>query len=174
LIGGWSISGVVDSHTGFPWQTASNAFVASYSNNAPGILTGNRSLAATHLTKLPTGGVSSFKNAAAAADQYTGPVGFHIGSRNDLRGPGYFNADMGLAKNIPVYGEKVNLKFRADAFNVLNHPNFSIPSENVFNGLDEEDIQRGKGFGQISYTVTPVGNLNNGARVLELSLRLEF
>jgi hypothetical protein len=174
LIGGWSLSGVVDSHTGFPWQTASNAFVASYSNNAPGILTGNRSIAKTQLTKLPTGGVSSFKNAAMAADQYTGPVGFHIGSRNDLRGPGYFNADMGLAKNIPVYGEKVNLKFRADAFNVFNHPNFSIPSENVFNGLDEEDIQRGKGFGQISYTVTPVGNLNNGARVLELSLRLEF
>jgi hypothetical protein len=68
----------------------------------------------------------------------------------------------------------MNLKFRADAFNVFNHPNFEIPSENVFNGLDEEDIQRGKGFGQISYTVNPVGNLNNGARVLELSLRLEF
>ena len=173
IIGGWSVSGVVDTHTGFPWQTSSNAFVASYSNDAPGILVGNPSLAKTHLTKLPGGGVSDFANAKTAAAQYIGPVGFHIGSRNDLRGPGYVNADMGLAKNIPIT-ERFNLKFRADAFNAFNHPNFAIPSENVFNGLDEEDIQRGKGFGQISYTVTPVGNLNNGARVLELSLRLEF
>ncbi|HUD56939.1 MAG TPA: carboxypeptidase-like regulatory domain-containing protein [Terracidiphilus sp.] len=175
LIGGWSISGVVDSHTGLPWQTSSNAFVASYSNDAPGVLVGNPALAKTQLTKLPGGGVRDFKDSSVAAAQYIGPVGFHIGSRNDLRGPGYFNADMGLAKNFPILsGERMNLKFRADAFNVFNHPNFEIPSENVFNGLDEEDIQRGKGFGQISYTVNPVGNLNNGARVLELSLRLEF
>ena len=49
-----------------------------------------------------------------------------------------------------------------------------VPSENVFNGLDEQDYQRGAGFGKISYTVTPSGNSNNGARVLQLSLRLEF
>ena len=175
VIGGWSISGVTDWHTGFPWQTSSNAFVASYSNDAPAIFVGSdRSVIATKLTKLPGGGVSDFANAKAASRAYVGPIGFQIGNRNDLRGPRYFNADLGLAKTFPIYAEKVNLKFRADAFNAFNHPNFEIPSENVFNGLDEEDILRGAGFGKISYTVTPVGNLNNGARVLELSLRLEF
>jgi hypothetical protein len=174
IIGGWGVSGVVDWHTGFPWQTASNAFVASYSNDAPAILTGNPALAKTHLTKLPGGGVSDFADAKTASKQYTGPVGFQIGERNALRGPGYFNTDLGLGKTFPISGERVSLKFRADAFNALNHPNFEIPSENVFNGLDEEDILRGKGFGKISYTVTPSGNGNNGARVLQLALRLEF
>jgi hypothetical protein len=174
IIGGWDISGVASWHTGFPWQTASNAFVASYSNDAPAILVGNKALAATHLTKLPGGGVSDFADANLASQQFTGPVGFQIGPRNGYRGPGYFNADLGLAKAFPVYAEKVSLKFRADAFNALNHPNFEIPSENVFNGLDEEDILQGPGFGKISYTVNPSGNLNNGARVLQLSLRLEF
>ncbi len=175
IIGGWSLSDVLEWHTGFPWQTASNAFVASYSNDATAIITGtNLAALKTQVTKLPTGGVRDFANSALASQQFSGPVGFKIGARNNLRGPHYFNTDMGLGKTFPVYRESVNLKFRADAFNVLNHPNFEIPSENVFNGLDEEDILQGKNFGQISYTVSPTGNLNNGARVLELSLRLEF
>ena len=41
VIGGWAVSGVTAWHTGYPWQTASNAYVASYSNDAPAILTGN-------------------------------------------------------------------------------------------------------------------------------------
>jgi hypothetical protein len=103
IIGGWALSGIVDRHTGFPWQTTSNAFVASYSNDAPGILTGNASLAKTKLTKLPTGGgVSDFANASVAAAQYTGPIGFTIGPRNGLRGPGFFNLDLGLAKTFPT------------------------------------------------------------------------
>jgi hypothetical protein len=174
VIGGWAISGITAWHTGYPWQTASSAFVASYSNDAPAILTGNPGLAKNHLTKLPGGGVSDFSNASVASEQYTGPVGFQIGNRNDQRGPGYFNMDLGLAKTFPVYREGVNLRFRADAFNALNHPNFTIPAENVFNGYDQEDILQGSGFGQISFTADPTGNENSGARVLQLSLRLEF
>jgi hypothetical protein len=174
FIGGWAISGVTDWHTGYPWQTASNAYVASYSNDAPAILTGSAGLARNHLTKLAGGGVSDFANASVAAAQYSGPVGFTIGSRNDQRGPRYFNADLGLAKTFPVYKEGVNLRFRADAFNALNHPNFTIPDENVFNGYDQEDILQGSGFGQISFTADPTGNENSGARVLQVSLRLEF
>lgn len=174
VIGGWSISGIMDWHTGYPWQTASNAFVASYSNDAPAILVGNPALAKNKLTKLPGGGVSDFADAATASKQYSGPVGFQIGNRNDQRGPGFFNTDLGLGKNFPVYGDRVSLKFRADAFNALNHPNFAIPTENVFNGYDSEDILQRGGFGQIAFTVVPSGNGNNGARVLQLSLRLEF
>ena len=174
IVGGWGISGIIDRHTGYPWQTASNAYVASYSNDAPAILVGNPSLAQTHLTKKPGGGVSDFSNAATAAAQYTGPIGFQIGPRNAMRGPGYFNMDLGLAKNFPIITERIVLKFRADAFNALNHPNFAIPSENVFNGYDQEDYEQGANFGQISFTSDPTNNLNNGARVLQLSLRLEF
>lgn len=172
-IGGWSLSGILDWHTGQAWGTDSNAFVASYSNDAPGILIGSKSAVATHLNRLAGGGVNIFADSAAAAGAYEGPIGFQIGERNGLRGPKYFNSDMGLGKNFPVYGESVSLKFRADAFNVFNHPNFSLPADNAYNGLDQQDITNSQ-FGNISYTVEPSGNENNGARVLQLSLRLEF
>ena len=67
----------------------------------------------------------------------------------------------------------LNLKFRADAFNVFNHPNFGLPQSNAYNGFDQQDVTSTT-FGNISNTVTPAGNLNNGARVLQLALRLEF
>ena len=60
---------------------------------------------------------------------------------------------MGLQKTFPIYKEAVNLKFRADAFNVLNHPNFGLPMENVYNGFDQTDILQTGGFGKISSTV---------------------
>jgi hypothetical protein len=173
IVGGWSLSGVTVWHTGYAWGTNSNAFDASYSNDAPGILIGSKSAVATHVTKLPGGGVNIFANSANAAAAYEGPIGFQIGARNGLRGPRYFDQDLGLAKTFPIYGEKVNLKFRADAFNAFNHPSFTSPAENVFNGLDQQDITNPT-FGEISYTAAAAGNLNNGARVLQLSLRLEF
>ncbi len=43
LIGGWSLSGVTSWHTGQAWGNNSDAFVASYSNDAPGILVGQKS-----------------------------------------------------------------------------------------------------------------------------------
>lgn len=177
VVGDWSLSGIAAFHTGIPWSATSNAFVASYSNNAPPLFIGSdRSVIKNHIVKNPASfhGVSDFADAAKASASLQGPVGFQIGPRNSYQGPDYFNTDLGLAKTFPIYREAVNLKFRADAFNAFNHPNFDIPAENVYNGLDQQDYQRKSKFGQISYTVEPPGNLNNGARVLQLSLRLEF
>jgi hypothetical protein len=174
IVGGWSLSGVTAWHTGQAWGALSNAFVASFANDAPPILVGPRSDVATHLTKLPGGGVNIFKNNTLAASAYQGPLGFKIGARNGLRGPGYFNADLGLGKTFPIIGERLNLKFRADAFNAFNHPNFTIPAENGFNGYDQDDFEQPVQFGQVSFQSNPENNGNNGARVLQLSLRLEF
>ena len=53
LIGYWDLSGVASFHSGEPWATTSNAFVASYSNDAPAIFTGSDpSVIKTHVTKL--------------------------------------------------------------------------------------------------------------------------
>jgi hypothetical protein len=173
VIGQWDLSGLMVWHTGSPWSTVSNAFVASYSNDAPGILTGNASDVATHITKIAGGGVNIFANSTKAANSFTGPVGFQIGPRNELRGPKFFNTDLGLQKSIPFLFQDVSFKFRADAFNALNHPNFNQPANNVYNGYDQADFTSSS-FGVISSTVEQPGNLNNGARVLQLSLRLEF
>jgi len=47
--------------------------------------------------------------------------------RGVLRGPGFFDWDITIAKDTKL-GEKLLLQFRADAFNVLNHPNFAFPN----------------------------------------------
>jgi hypothetical protein len=173
IVGGWSFSGVTSWHTGQAWGNNSDAFVASYSNNAPGILVGQKTAVAQKLQKPAGGGVNIFANQALAAASYVGPIGFDIGSRNSLRGPNFFNTDLGLGKAFPIVGDRVKANFRADAFNALNHPSFALPASNVYNGLDEQDITSSQ-FGNISYTVSPPGNLNNGARVLQVSLRVDF
>jgi Carboxypeptidase regulatory-like domain len=173
VVGGWDISGITDWHTGQAWGTVSNAFDASFSNDAPAILVGPRSAVATHLTKVSGSNPNVFSDSTAASNAYIGPIGFQIGARNGLRGPKYFNEDLGLAKTFPIYGDRINVKFRADAFNAFNHPNFALPIENGFNGFDNQDVTN-PDFGQITNTVTPPGQLNNGARVLQLSLRVEF
>lgn len=74
---------------------------------------------------------------------------------------------MGVGKAFPIFPEKLTLKFRVDAFNVFNHPNFSAPSTDITNS----SIQ----FGVISSTVgTGTSNGANASRVLQGSLRLEF
>jgi hypothetical protein len=175
IIGGWEISGLPSWHTGNVYFADANAFVAGYANDAPAILTGPISDLKATLHKDPSGTLWAYKNddAPATAD-YIGPVGFQIGSRNNLRGPGYFNFDLGLGKTFPVYGDRVNLKFRCDAFNAFNHPNFEPPTNGLGGTPFNTDITESQAkFGIVSSTVIPPGS-DQSARVLQLSLRLEF
>jgi hypothetical protein len=56
--------------------------------------------------------------------------------QNNIYGPGYYQVNMSLFKNFPVWREQ-NLQFRADAFNILNHPTLGTPngSMNANGGL---------------------------------------
>ena len=168
IVGGWDISAIPSWHTGTAYTTASSAFVAGYANNAPAILVGSKSTVKPHPHKTNGGQVSVFADPEAAASAFTGPVGFKIGGRNDLRGPNYVNFDLGVAKDFPVFGDRVKLKFRADAFNAFNHPNFALPST----AKRENDITSGN-FGVISSTVAGADGVTK-ARVLQGALRLEF
>jgi hypothetical protein len=49
--------------------------------------------------------------------------------RNDIPGPGLMNLDFSLFKNnyIRKISESFNVQFRAEIFNILNHPNFALP-----------------------------------------------
>jgi hypothetical protein len=167
VIGGWSVSGLPSWHSGIAYFAASNAFVAGYANNAPAILSGPISDLHVHLNGGKGQPLYGFANPSQANADYVGPVGFDIGTRNNLRAPSYFDMDMGLAKAFPLSSERVALKFRADAFNVFNHPNFNAPCTDITNVSCR--------FGIISSTVgTTIRNSGPAARVLQLALRLEF
>jgi hypothetical protein len=167
-VGGWETSGLPSWHTGTPYMANSLAFLMGYSSEDPGILTGSKSALQSHVT---VGGreLYAFKDYQKAYDQYRGPVGFEIGPRNNLRGAGYFNLDLGLGKTFPLYREGVSLKFRVDAFNALNHPNFESPSFQNNMSL----VSNPNEFGVIPDTVTPISS-DQAARVLQGALRLEF
>jgi hypothetical protein len=50
--------------------------------------------------------------------------------RNSLIGPGTSELDFSIFKNNPIkkISESFNVQFRAEFFNILNHPNFAVPS----------------------------------------------
>jgi hypothetical protein len=76
-------------------------------------------------------------NIPANQPQRFGNVG-----RNTLIGPGFFNIDSGLFRTISVT-EHVKMQLRAEALNVLNHPNFANPGG---------DISTAASFGYITQT----------------------
>ena len=110
--------------------------------------------------------------------------GQHFGNlrRNAFTGPNYRNFDLALFKNTAL-GERVNLQFRADVFNILNHPNFSNPVLPSFavdflaNGIDPV-TNRGTGF--LKTTATPdvgIGNpflAGGGPRNIQLAMKFTF
>ena len=53
-----------------------------------------------------------------------------IVGRNSFVGPGFEDVDLALFKNTKIT-ERMNVQFRADAFDILNHPNYGQPSGTV-------------------------------------------
>ncbi len=172
LLGGWDISGLPLWHSGQAYSTVSSAFVAGYANDAPGIFDGDTGALKHNVHKDSSGHLFLYADPNAAASAFQGPIGFQIGSRNNLRGPQFFDLDFGLAKTFSIIpSEHVNLQFRADAFNVLNHPNFTSPGDSPPNSYD--DITQPGTFGQLTSMAT--SNQSSWApRVLQLSARLQF
>jgi hypothetical protein len=83
-----------------------------------------------------------------AADFSSAANGFGQQQRNQFRGPGYFNTDLSLLKSTKVrlFAEGQSFVFGASFFNVLNHPNFDQPVNNLSNTGQ---------FGRIIETVSP-------------------
>jgi len=82
--------------------------------------------------------------------------------RDILYQPGLENWNMGLFKSFPIT-ERYGLQFRAEAFNVWNHPNWNNPSLNPSNLST---------FGKV--LTKGSGSSGNGERNLQLSLRFYF
>jgi hypothetical protein len=159
IVGGWIVSGLPSWHTGNAYFAGANAFVAGYANNAPAILTGPIDDMKAKLHGGNGQPLVAYSNLTAASADYTGPLGFEIGSRNNLRGPGYFDMDLGLGKTFPLW-ERVSLKFRGDAFDTFNHPNFATPCSDITDANCE--------FGIVGATT------GTATRVLQVAARLEF
>ena len=83
----------------------------------------------------------------------TGAVGRFHGNlgRMTLIGPGMSTVDFSLVKNTALRSEGLNMQFRAEFFNILNHANFGLPYNRPINNRGIVDARAGA----IDRTVTP-------------------
>jgi hypothetical protein len=116
-------------------------------------------------------GVSLIPAGGRSIDDWVNPAAFSLvtGSgygdtpRNLARGPGLWQADLGLAKYVPI-AERVELRFSSQFFNIFNRAQYGQPLADFSSST----------FGQIIGTVNP-GPVGTGTpRQMQFALRLEF
>jgi hypothetical protein len=128
VLGGWGTSGILTAETNFPFTVLSGV---NYSYNGISLdradivgnpyLPGNRPESAK---------LQKWFNTAAFAYNAAGTIG--DSARNFLRGPNSVDFDFALTKSFPIkkgpWAESQRIDFRAEFFNLLNHPNFANPT----------------------------------------------
>jgi hypothetical protein len=124
LVGGWELSGIGTFESGRPFtvlisQDRSNTGGSSIDRP---ILIGNPNQIAGGQTP------DHWFNTAAFALPAFGTEG-NVG-RNTLVGPAFHEFDFSLIKNTSIREGK-NVQFRAEIFNLLNHPNFDLPNNTI-------------------------------------------
>ncbi len=135
VLGGWQVSGLMRWTSGLPFTLESPAYPTNYNNPGFGIevqpLTTHREIA---------GGVPrvfdpTVSSAINAGIYYGNPIRLpyagEAGERNNFRGDGYFDIDASVSKDWK-FGERVGLKFAAEAYNLTNSVRFDTSP----NGLD--------------------------------------
>jgi hypothetical protein len=125
LVNGWETHGVITLQSGRPFTVA---LLSEIDNSGTGrsILgfgaNDRPNLVADPELSDPT--TLQWFNTAAFA--FPAPGTFGNAGRNILDGPGFQNVNMSLVKNTRLT-ERFNFQFRAEAFNLFNHPNFNLP-----------------------------------------------
>ena len=131
VVGGWTVSPIVTLHTGFP--------LALYTNASDPTGTGSRGLRPNC-----NGTNTVFGRRNATVSQGGGFAWFDPSNYSDptttfgtcapqlggLRGPGYYNWDLSLQKNIQLT-ERFRLQFRSDFLNAFNRVNLAVPNTTV-------------------------------------------
>lgn len=124
-------------------------------------------------------------NAFAVDPNFNGDPGVGLGDagRNSLRAPGFFQWDFSLMKNFPIR-EKVTVQFRADMFNILNHPNFGNPDVGICTSVLAATTTSpamcgapNPNFGRVGQTIAGANNSLVGtgtARQEQFSLKVVF
>jgi hypothetical protein len=82
--------------------------------------------------------------------------------RNSVRGPGWWNVDLGLFRRFPL-GPKFVLEARVEAFNLTNTPHFESPGDEGHNSVNSGSFM----------TITGT-SINSPERQVRLGLRLQF
>ena len=153
IIGGWQWNNIVTLQSGTPMDLI---YQNDSPNNHPNVA-GPVSVRIDHSTG--QGIISG--NFSDPGNSVPGNMG-----RNAVYGPGYHTWDTGMMKNFR-FADRANLEFRADAFNVLNHPQFQ-------NGSFQQSLNNGTVAGGITTTTNSAATRYSSERQLQLAVRITF
>jgi outer membrane receptor protein involved in Fe transport len=122
VIGGWQLTSIITAQSGPPFSVS----LASATANTGTFTRPNR---------VCNGNLSSGQRSIAAwydTACFVNPPLYTFGntSRNPLEGPGLDTWDLGADKDFHIK-ERIALQFRAEFFNVTNHPNFGLPNASI-------------------------------------------
>ena len=190
ILGGWEIGGVIVASTGSPFtavvtgdplgqnSTDAKDFVSRVAGPGcsnpinPGSVTNYIKVQCFGPPVAPASMASVCQPAIVPVNNVPTPVAgtcmnlFGNNGRNTLVGPGMLNVDFSVFKNnyIPRISEVFNVQFRAEFFNVLNHPNFQAPINN--SALIDSNGAPVANAGAIDTTSTPSRQIQFGLKVI--------
>jgi carboxypeptidase family protein len=129
--------------------------------NVPGPVAANPGCTFAPPAKVHT--LANWFNPCAFVKAPPGELG--VAPRAPLYGPRFVNTDFSIIKDFPLpWREAMNLQFRAEFFNLLNHPQFFMGG---VADLGEQDINTPGTFGVVNQTL-------NNPRLIQFALRLNF
>ena len=151
--GNWQVTAIEKITSGFPIFVidSSNGSGVNFENNGNSL---NRPDQVCNPSSGPQN-VAMWFNTSCFVKPASGELG--DASRTPVSGPGFVNTDFSLIKQFVLPWENMGLNFRAEVFNLFNHPQFGQPNSDI----------NGSGFGAISSTV-------NNPRLFQFALKLTF
>jgi hypothetical protein len=197
VLGGWQYSETAILHSGVPFSVLSQPYTANnngifqgsgpqYANRVPGVPLYRR----TAIPGITQTGSRQWLNPdafASVVDPSTGactggdsPANCQFGNsgRNQYRGPHFTYSEVYLTKRLPIT-EHVTFRFDTQFFNIFNHPNFALPSNNQ-GGIPGEPATQ-TGFGALTSTISPPTGLlgvglggDSSPRMIAFQGRIEF
>jgi hypothetical protein len=160
IVGGWQLAGVNTFKSGLPFTPTmtvdrANSGAGGQRPELVGTPQVQRNVGCWYYTSANSSCVAQF---AGAKDAFAIPANFTYGNagRNILRSDNLNQFDFTAMKEFAIT-EATRVQFRAEFFNLFNHPVFALPGTNI----------NATSGGQVSSTL-------NSNRIVEFALRLSF
>jgi hypothetical protein len=96
-------------------------------------------------------------------------------SRNFVRGFGAWQMDLAVRREFPIY-ERFKLQFRAEAFNIFNHPNFGAVNPYYCNPSNQPGCTFGQAYSSLADSLGTLSSIYQmgGSRSMQFALKLMF
>ncbi len=165
----WGLDGSMYARTGAPVDLIGGySLIPSFFLSRPDVVAGQ-----PYYISDPTAPGGRSVNPAAFTPAASGTEG-NFG-RNIIRGYGAWQFDMGVRRDFPLY-ESMKLQFRAEMFNIFNHPNFGPPDPMLGDatfGMPTQTLAESLGSGGVNGGFNPLYQIG-GPRSIQLALKFMF